>query len=150
MLTMATLRRLWNSNAPLTAGGLLMLAVLAANLIGLGLDPPVITGMPAWLKPAKFASSTAIYMFTLAWIFGHLPGWPRMRRVVGWMTAVILVGEVALINLQAWRGTTSHNHVTGPDTLVRTKRRRVQLLTCLRQRAAGSELVAPAGESRSR
>ena len=119
MLTMATFRRLWNSNAPLTAGGLLMLAVLAANLIGLGLDPRVITGMPAWLKPAKFASSTAIYMFTLAWIVGHLPGWPRMRRTVGWMTAVILVGEVALINLQAWRGTTSHFNIGTPlDAIV--------------------------------
>jgi hypothetical protein len=74
----------------------------------------VITGMPAWLKPAKFASSTAIYMVTLAWIFGHLPGWPRMRRTVGWMSAVILVGEVALINLQAWRGTTSHFNIGTP------------------------------------
>jgi hypothetical protein len=111
---MATLRRLWNSNAPLTAGGLLMLAVLAASLVGLRLDPRVITGMPAWLKPAKFAASTAIYMFTLAWIFSHLPGWPRVRRTVGWMTAVLLVGEVALIDLQAWRGTTSHFNIGTP------------------------------------
>src|SRR5262245_34044376 len=114
MLTMATLRRLWNSNAPLTAGGLLMLIALAANLVGLWLDPRVITGMPAWLNPSKFAASTTIYMFTLAWIFSYLPNWPRMRRVVGWLTAAILVGEVALINLQAWRGTTSHFNIGTP------------------------------------
>jgi hypothetical protein len=111
---MTTLRRLWTSNAPLTAGGLLMLALLAADLVGLWLDPRVITGMPAWLKPAKFAVSTAIYMSTLAWIFSYLPGWPRMRQTVGWMTALILVGEVAVINLQAWRGTTSHFNVGTP------------------------------------
>jgi len=111
---MATLRRLWNSNAPLTAGGLLMLAVLAANLIGLWLDSRVITGMPAWLKPAKFGASTAIYMFTMAWIFSYLPAWPRMRRTVGWMTAIILAGEVALIDMQAWRGTTSHFNIGTP------------------------------------
>lgn len=114
MLTMATLRRLWTSDAPLTAGGLLMLAVLAANLVGLWLDPRVITGMPAWLKPAKFAASTAIYMSTLAWMFGYLLDWPRMRRAVGWTTAVILTGEVAVINLQAWRGTTSHFNISTP------------------------------------
>ena len=114
MLTMATLRRLWTTNAPLTAGGLLMLAALAASLAGLVFDPRVIVGAPAWLKPAKFASSTALYMFTLAWIFSYLPDWPRLRRYVGWTTAVILVFEVAVIDLQAWRGTTSHFNVATP------------------------------------
>ena len=114
MLTMATLRRLWTLNAPLTAAGLLMLAALAAALAGLRFDPRVIIGAPAWLKPAKFAASTAIYMFTLAWMFGYLPDWPRLRRRVGWVTAVVLVLEVALIAVQAWRGTTSHFNVGTP------------------------------------
>jgi hypothetical protein len=103
--------RLWAGSPVLTAAGLLMTGVLAASLIGLLVDPRVITGAPAWLKPAKFAVSTAIYMLTLAWIFTKLPEWPRTRRVVGWMTAVILVLEVAIIDTQAWRGTTSHFNV---------------------------------------
>jgi hypothetical protein len=111
---MTTLRRLWTSNAPLTAAGLLMVAALATFLAGLGLDPRVITGAPAWLKPAKFAASTAIFMFTLAWMFSYLPGWPRLRRTVGWITAATLVLEVSLITLQAWRGTTSHFNVGTP------------------------------------
>ena len=111
---MTTLSRLWRSNAPLTAGGLLMLAALAATLAGLWLDPRVITGAPAWLKPSKFAVSTAIYMFTLAWIFSYLPDWPRMRSRVGWVTAAVLVLEVLLISLQAWRGTTSHFNIGTP------------------------------------
>jgi hypothetical protein len=119
MLTMTTLRRLWLSNAPLTAAGLLMVAALAAFLAGLWLDPRVITGAPAWLKPAKFAASTAIFMFTLAWMFSYLPGWPRLRRTVGWIAAATLVLEVALIALQAWRGKTSHFNVgTGLDATV--------------------------------
>ena len=114
MLTMTTLRRLWTSNAPLTAAGLLMVAALVPLLAGLGFDARVITGAPAWLKPAKFAASTAIFMFTLAWMFSYLPGWPRLRRTAGWLTAATLVLEVSLITLQAWRGTTSHFNVGTP------------------------------------
>jgi hypothetical protein len=91
-----------------------MLAALAGSLAGLWLDPRVITNAPAWLKPAKFAASTAIYLFTLAWIFAYLPDWPRTRRLAGWMTAVILVAEVAVIDVQAWRGTTSHFNIGTP------------------------------------
>src|SRR3954470_18557916 len=114
MLTMTTLRRLWTSNAPLTAAGLLMVAALVTFLAGLGLDPRVITGAPAWLKPAKFAASTTIFMFTLAWMFSYLPDWPRLRRIAGWLTVATLVLEVSLITLQAWRGTTSHFNVGTP------------------------------------
>jgi|SoiMethySBSTD1v2_1073268.scaffolds.fasta_scaffold28453_4 hypothetical protein len=103
--------RLWAGSPVLTAAGLLMTGVLAASLIGLLVDPRVITGAPAWLKPTKFAVSTAIYMLTLAWIFTLLPEWPRMRRIVGWMAAVIFVLEVAIIDTQAWRGTTSHFNI---------------------------------------
>jgi hypothetical protein len=106
--------RLWHTNAPLTGAALLMLAALPASLLGVVLDPRVITGAPAWLKPAKFAVSTTIYMLTLAWIFTFLPGWPKTRRVAGWTTAVILVLEVVIIDLQAWRGVTSHFNVSTP------------------------------------
>ena len=111
MLTMTTLRRLWMTDAPLTATGLLMLAALAASLAGFGLDSRIIAGAPAWLKPAKFAISTAIYALTLAWVFTYLPDWTRTRRVVGWTTAIVLVLEVGIIDVQAGRGTTSHFNV---------------------------------------
>jgi len=105
------LSRLWAGSPVLTAAGLLMLGVLVPSLIGLVVDSRIITGAPAWLKPAKFAISTAIYMLTLAAIFTQLPEWPRTRRVVGWVTATVLVLEVAIIDTQAWRGTTSHFNV---------------------------------------
>jgi energy-converting hydrogenase Eha subunit F len=108
----SSLGRLWAASPALTAAGLFMIVALFGSLVGLLADPRLITGAPAWLKPAKFAVSTAIYMLTLAWIFTLLPDWPRMRRVVGWVTAVILVMEVAIIDAQAWRGTSSHFNVS--------------------------------------
>ena len=102
---------LWAGSPVLTAAGLLMTGVLGMCAVGLFVDPRVITGAPAWLKPAKFAISTAIYMLTLAAIFTQLPAWPRTRGVVGWVTATVLVLEVAIIDTQAWRGTTSHFNV---------------------------------------
>jgi len=99
---------LWSASPPLTAVGLLMLVVAAASLVGIVVDPRLITGAPAWLKPFKFAISAAIYCLTLAWIFRWLPDRPRVRRVVGWTTAIVFVLEVAIIDAQVWRGTTSH------------------------------------------
>lgn len=105
------LKRLRQADSLLTITGLIMLAALAASLIGLAVDPRVINGAPAWLKPAKFAASIALYALTLAWIFTLIPDWVRTRRIVGWTTAVALVLELVIIDLQAWRGTTSHFNV---------------------------------------
>jgi hypothetical protein len=105
------LKRLAHGNAPLTVTGGLMLAALAASLAGLAVDPRIITGAPAWLKPAKFAASIALYTLTLAWIFTFLPEWAKTRRIVGWTTAIALIGELVIIDLQAWRGTASHFNV---------------------------------------
>lgn len=109
--TIALLRHLWYTSPALTTVGMLMLIVMGASALGLAIDSRIITGAPAWLKPFKFAVSTAVYSLTLAWIFGHLPEWPRVRRIVGWTTAIVFVLEVALIDIQAWRGTTSHFNI---------------------------------------
>ena len=110
----ALLESLWHASPPLTAAGLLMLVVAGASLVGVFVDPRIITGAPAWLKPFKFAISTAVYSLTLAWVFQWLTEWPRVRRVVGWTTAIVFVLEVAIIDLQAWRGTTSHFNASTP------------------------------------
>ena len=108
----ALLDRLWHASPPLTAVGLLMLVAAGASLVAMLVDPRIITGAPAWLKPFKFAISTAVYSLTLAWIFRWLSDWPRVRRVVGWTTAIVFVLEVVMIDAQAWRGTTSHFNVS--------------------------------------
>jgi hypothetical protein len=107
----AALRKLWKASPELMAVAALMMVVLAGAILGLALDPRLITGAPAWLKPAKFAISIAIYTVTLAWVFSLIPEWTRTRRVVGWITAVAMVLEIVIIGGQAWRGTTSHFNV---------------------------------------
>jgi hypothetical protein len=102
------------TSPPLLVVSLFMLAAASAAGIGMLVDPRVISGAPAWLKPFKFAVSTAIYSLTLAWLFQWLPEWPRVRRVVGRTTALVFVLEVAIIGVQAWRGTTSHFNVSTP------------------------------------
>jgi hypothetical protein len=91
-----------------------MIPALAVALVGLVFDPRVITGAPGWMKPAKFAVSIGIYSLTLAWVFTYLPVWPRLRTIVGWTTALTFIVEIAIIDLQAMRGTSSHFNVATP------------------------------------
>lgn len=88
----------------------LMLVVLAVSMAGILVDGRLITGVPAWLKPAKFSASVAIYSATLAWILTLLPPERGLRRA-GHLIATLLVLEVALIVLQVVRGTSSHFNV---------------------------------------
>ena len=67
------IRTLWRTSPVLVLTAVVMLVALVAFVAGLALDPRVITGAPAWLKPAKFAFSTAFYALTLAWVFRALP-----------------------------------------------------------------------------
>jgi hypothetical protein len=108
------LKTLWDTDARLTAVGIAMCALLAATAVALLVDPRDVMGAPAWMKPAKFAASIGIYTLTLAWVFTYLPEWTRTRRVVSWITAVTLVLEIVIIDVQAWRGTTSHFNVGTP------------------------------------
>lgn len=82
------------------------LAVVFAAL--LVIDPRTVDHAPAWLKPLKFAVSIALYSATFAWVLRTLTAWPRLARVAASATAIALMIEVALIGMQAGRGTTSH------------------------------------------
>lgn len=110
---MQFLRRPLESTGWLMAGLSLVFGVLML------VDPRLIEGAPAWLKPLKFAVSTGIYSVTLSWILRFLPAWPRLARRVALITAVVFVIEVALIALQAARGTISHfNTGTAADAAI--------------------------------
>jgi hypothetical protein len=110
----AVLRRAWSINPPLTVAGVAMLLTLAVAIVGLIVDPRVITGAPAWLKPAKFAISIAIYSFTLLWLLTFVQGHRRLVALVSWGIAVALLFEEVLIVGQVLRGTTSHFNVSTP------------------------------------
>jgi hypothetical protein len=110
----AELDRLWRTDRALTAYGVVMLGVFVLTLPLIAADPRTIAGAPAWLKPAKFAISTTLYSLTLAWLFRFVPEWRRVRRFVSATTVAVFLVEIPLIDLQAWRGTTSHFNVATP------------------------------------
>ena len=116
------LRRLLGVNIPLTVAGVGLTVTFGGTLIGLLVDLRAITGAPAWLKPAKFALSFALYAFTLTWLLGHVRGHPWLVRAIAGLTALGLVVEMACIGVQAARGTTSHyNEATPFDDLLWTR-----------------------------
>lgn len=105
------LGRAWSFSRPLTFVGVAMVLTLVAALAGVLFDPRVITGAPAWLKPAKFAISISIYCFTLLWLLTFVRGRPRLVGLVAWATAIALGIEMVIIAGQVVRGTTSHFNV---------------------------------------
>jgi hypothetical protein len=108
------LQRAWHANWPLTMLGVAMILVFLAALAGVLLDHRVITGAPAWLKPAKFAVSVSVYCFTFVWLLGFVEGRPRLARLAANVTVVSFIVEMTVILTQAARGTTSHFNVTTP------------------------------------
>jgi hypothetical protein len=103
----------------LTVLGFVMAADLVFTSVGLVVDHRVITGVPAWLKPAKFALSTMIAGWSFAFCIASLRAWPRLAGALDWILALALAIEIALIDMQAARGTTSHfNLATRFDSAV--------------------------------
>lgn len=98
---------------PLVRMALVSTVLLLVALIGLAVDTRVITGAPAWLKPAKFGLSVAVYLLSLAWMVRDLPRTPTLRRATSTI-AWVITAEVLLICVQAARGTTSHFNVNTP------------------------------------
>ena len=111
---LALLRRAWALNAPLTLLGVVMVGTLLAALVGLVVDHQVITGAPAWLKPAKFALSVTIYCFTFVYLLQFVQGHKRLVAFVANATAVALLVEMVIIVGQVIRGTTSHFNYSTP------------------------------------
>ncbi len=97
----------------LTRMALVSLLFLGVAIIGLAVDDRTIAGAPAWLKPAKFGASGAIYLITLAWMVRDLPR-TRLLRVASGLIAWIIVLETGVIGVQAARGRLSHFNIDTP------------------------------------
>src|SRR5215470_5530808 len=108
------LDRLLALNRPLTVLGAVMMITFLATVVGIFLDPRIISGVPAWVKPSKFAISISVYAFTFAWLLGFVEGHSRLVRVMANVTVVSVVVEMVAIITQAARGTTSHFNISTP------------------------------------
>ena len=108
------LRSAFAANPALTILAVAMLITFVATLLGIVVDHRVITGAPAWLKPAKFAISVSIYCLTFVWMLGFVENRTRQVRLVANVTVASLIVEMVVILAQAARGTTSHFNQTTP------------------------------------
>jgi hypothetical protein len=109
----------YTASRPLARLGLASLALLAASLLLMVMDPRQLGGAPVWLKPAKFAISIVIASFTLAFLLPHLGVPARSGRRAVWTIVVTAAIELVLITLQAARGVASHfNFATVPDAVI--------------------------------
>ncbi len=102
----------WRSNRPLTVVAVFSTAAFLVALVALVVSPAQVLNEPAWLKPAKFGISIALYCFTFIWLLSFVRNAPRTVRIVSWVTAVAFVVEIVVIFLQASRGVRSHFNVS--------------------------------------
>jgi Domain of unknown function (DUF4281) len=108
------LRRGFVIDRPLTILGCVMVLTLLSTIAAWMFDPRVISGAPAWLKPAKFSISVSVYCFTLVWLLGFLNNRRRFVRMVTRTIVFSLAVEMFVIITQAARGTTSHFNMSTP------------------------------------
>jgi len=99
---------------PLLALALAMVALAAFTAVAMFVDPREVTGLNVWVKPFKFAVSTAIYSVTLAWLVGQLVRLRRVAWIGGTIATIALAVELVIITAFAAVGDTSHFNVTTP------------------------------------
>jgi hypothetical protein len=79
---------------------------------------PSLEGPVSWRKPMTFGFSTGILSLSIAWVLGLLPQTSRLVTQA-WLFSALLIAEIALIDMQQWRGVASHfNNTTAFDGAV--------------------------------
>ena len=113
------IKELFNKQRPLMVIGFTFVLLFVALTIVSLFDSTEITGVNRWIKPMKFASSIALYLWTLAIYLYFISGRELTKNIIGTGAIAMLVGEIILIVMQAARGTISHfNTATLFDSLV--------------------------------
>jgi len=99
-------------------GALMLLGLVVVTLLSIS-DQRLVLGINPWIKPMKFLVSITIFVWTLAWFMPETDPQLVRRALVRWTVAGAMLIEIALISMQAARGTTSHfNAATAFDLAV--------------------------------
>jgi hypothetical protein len=107
-------RRAW----PLAVGGAALVLSGLAHVVVWGLLGGPWEGPVTWRKPILFGISGGLTSLSLGWAWARLP-WRRGDLWLAWSTALALAVEVAVIDLQRWRGVASHfNRATPLDSFL--------------------------------
>ncbi|GIE93084.1 hypothetical protein [Paractinoplanes rishiriensis] len=102
----------WHKPLLVLTGAMVVLALVTT--VGVFADARILTGAPIWLKPWKFAVSFVLYAFTLAWMLSVLPRRSRLAEIAAVIIVAVSFVEMAIIVVQAARGTTSHYNASTP------------------------------------
>ncbi|MEV8632365.1 hypothetical protein AB0395_11985 [Streptosporangium sp. NPDC051023] len=92
----------------------LLLASSVFHLVVYAVDGGGWAGPVSWRKPILFGFSFGVTLASLVWVVGRLTPVPRRA---GWLVGALGVAcftEVALIDLQRWRGVPSHLNFATP------------------------------------
>jgi hypothetical protein len=92
--------------------GLLCLASSMVFLLLTKFSETQVYNLSAWYKPFKFAFSTFLFAWAMAWYCHYLPGFNI--RLFNWTVIILLGFEIAYIALQAGRGQLSHYNMSTP------------------------------------
>ncbi|MFM7077927.1 MAG: hypothetical protein ACKO3G_17935 [Planctomycetaceae bacterium] len=98
--------------------GLALVASGLAHAVVWGVRGGAWEGPVTWRKPILFGISAGLTSLSLGWAWARLP-WRRGDAALACVAAWALFVEVALIDLQAWRGVASHfNRRTPFDSIL--------------------------------
>lgn len=88
--------------------GLLMIVLAIVFFVLAQTTSVQVKGVNAWIKPFKFAASTVLYAWAMAWYCHYLQNTNFNLSLFNWIVVVLLGFEVFYIALQAGRGQLSH------------------------------------------
>ena len=117
-LTMKFIVELWDliykESSLLAWIGALHFLLVPILIFLLQLDTRVLGGQNIWVKPIKFASSLAIYCWTMAAILSLFDYSDWSKDVISILISSIALVEIGIIIFQAFRGQASHFNVSTP------------------------------------
>ena len=119
-LPAASRPRWWHDRRakPAAVLGILLIVSGLAHLAVWGLMGGPWEGPVTWRKPILFGISAGLTSLSLGWVWSHLR-WRRGDGLLATLTAWSLFIEVAVIDLQRWRGVASHfNRATPLDSIL--------------------------------
>ncbi|WP_445454645.1 hypothetical protein [Flavobacterium sp. 25HG05S-40] len=106
------IQTLKDRNETLFYFGLICLAVTVLFFLLSRTTSTEVLGINAYIKPFKFALSTFLYSWTMAWFLGYLPTFNP--TIFNWIIIITLGFEIFYIAVQASKGELSHYNVSTP------------------------------------
>src|SRR6056297_3164356 len=102
------LTKVKKESAVLFWSAIIMLFFFIVSLAGLLIDDRTLLGVNVWIKPLKFSISIGVYLLTVGFMVTKYPYSIRKRNIINHLTSWMLVIEMGIIALQAYRGVKSH------------------------------------------